>query len=226
MNKSNIYIALFVITYFILTIYVLGAFEKKSTRNILIILLWAFIMAVIGFACTSIAMSFVFDYGIFWFPLFSILTVIAWTILAKLCFKLKLRTMFLVGLLPICFYCFFFLPMFIYIDYENPIINAKHLTVTMQSGVKEFFKAANKFKNDCGRYPENLKEIINPVANCPKWKGWETYNYIQGERRIFDPWNRRYIYKTHNADSIEVSSLGADGVSGGEGINQDFSLKN
>jgi hypothetical protein len=225
MDNSIYFISLFGIIVFVSTILVLTYVEKRPLKTILLIMLFAFIAAVIGVVCAGVAMNYVYDYGNFWFPFFSFMTAIVWAIFSKFHFNLKKRSLPLVALLPACFLMFYFISIQVYENYRRPIDNAKHDYSSMQMGATAFFRDAQTFKMDCGRYPESLKEIIKPVASCPNWTGWQAYNYINGEKRVFDPWNHEYIYKVLAPDSIEVGSLGANGAVGGDENNRDFFVK-
>jgi len=78
---------------------------------------------------------------------------------------------------------------------------------------------------DCGQYPTEAqgllalweKPIISPVPQ--NWSG----PYV--DRKIpNDPWNNSYLYKNPGDYNLPFSiiSYGADGITGGEGINADI----
>lgn len=95
---------------------------------------------------------------------------------------------------------------------------AKQQTAVAQ--IQMLSTALNLFYLDVGRYPttdEGLAALNKNPGNLPGWSG----PYLdKGVPK--DPWGRDYIYKSpgdHGA--YDLYSLGADGVEGGEGENQD-----
>lgn len=76
------------------------------------------------------------------------------------------------------------------------------------------------FKIDHGRYPsvdEGLEIlIVQPDYGAP-WNG----PYVKSAKSIVDPWNARFIYNVEGA-SYSLTSLGADGVAGGDGYDADL----
>ncbi len=84
--------------------------------------------------------------------------------------------------------------------------------------------AANieSFSSDVGRYPTE-KEGLDALAVQPGGvDGW-TGPYVRDRKMLNDPWGRPIIY-TVDADKrvFEVESLGADGKTGGDGVNRDL----
>ena len=84
--------------------------------------------------------------------------------------------------------------------------------------------ALGRFFIDCDRYPddsEGLDVLINPPAGLEeKWKG----RYLKPSE-LLDPWDHPYIYVAEgqvNPGSYDLVSLGADGLEGGEGENEDI----
>jgi general secretion pathway protein G len=73
---------------------------------------------------------------------------------------------------------------------------------------------------DVGRYPtteEGLKALREKPSDMPAWSGPYTDKPIPN-----DPWGRPYIYKSPGEHGpYDLYSLGADGVAGGDGENQD-----
>ncbi len=96
---------------------------------------------------------------------------------------------------------------------------AKQQTAAAQ--IQMLSTALNLFYLDVGRYPttdEGLAALNKNPGNLPGWAG----PYLdKGVPK--DPWGRDYLYKSpgeHGA--FDLYSLGADGVEGGEGDNQDI----
>ena len=84
--------------------------------------------------------------------------------------------------------------------------------------------AIERFSLDCGRYPddsEGLEVLLIPPADVEdKWNG----PYLK-QSQLLDPWENPYVYVAEgeiNPGSYDLISLGADGVDGGEGDNEDI----
>jgi hypothetical protein len=82
-------------------------------------------------------------------------------------------------------------------------------------------KAAQEYKASCGILPKNLESLIHSDKDCAKWTGYKKLDYRNGDV-IRDPWRRNYLYKIIDKDTIEIGSLGADGVPGGDKLNRDI----
>ena len=98
---------------------------------------------------------------------------------------------------------------------------AKSRTAIVQ--IAELEKTLDNFKLDVGRYPsteEGLDALVKRPASVNLWSG----PYIKEVPK--DPWNNPYKYANSGAGGgIEIVSLGADGVAGGEGENADIRNK-
>ena len=98
---------------------------------------------------------------------------------------------------------------------------AKSRTAIVQ--IAELEKTLDNFKLDVGRYPsteEGLDALVKRPASVNLWSG----PYIKEVPK--DPWNNPYKYANSGAGGgIEIVSLGADGVAGGEGENDDIRNK-
>ena len=84
--------------------------------------------------------------------------------------------------------------------------------------------AIERFGLDCGQYPDDsmgLDALLSPPAGLEeKWNG----PYLKASQ-LMDPWGNPYIYVAEgeiNPGSFDLVSLGADGVEGGEGDNEDI----
>lgn len=96
---------------------------------------------------------------------------------------------------------------------------AKSKTAGVQ--IADLEKSLELFKLDVGRFPtteEGLQALSAKPAAANGWNG----PYIKGSVPN-DPWGKSYKYATV-ATGIEIMTLGADGVAGGDGENAD--LKN
>ena len=79
------------------------------------------------------------------------------------------------------------------------------------------------FRVDMGRFPsqdEGLGALYSLSENAENWNG----PYIPKLSQLQDPWGNDYIYTlSEDGETIEVSSLGADGVENGTGEDADVS---
>ncbi len=77
----------------------------------------------------------------------------------------------------------------------------------------------DQYKSDVGSYPDNLEQLTTPPSNAPGWLG--PYSDAKG---LKDPWQNPIEYR-HPGDNdapFQLVSLGADGKSGGDGVNKDI----
>jgi general secretion pathway protein G len=81
--------------------------------------------------------------------------------------------------------------------------------------------ALDLFRLDVGRYPtqtEGLEALIEHPVGVDSWNG----PYLKQKGLPPDPWSRPYIYKIPgDHGEYDLYTLGADGVPGGTGENQD-----
>ena len=98
---------------------------------------------------------------------------------------------------------------------------AKSRTAIVQ--IAELEKTLDNFKLDVGRYPtteEGLDALVKRPASANLWSG----PYIKEVPK--DPWNNPYMFANLGVGGgVEILSLGADGVAGGEGENADIRNK-
>jgi general secretion pathway protein G len=82
--------------------------------------------------------------------------------------------------------------------------------------------ALGAYKLDTGVFPtteQGLQALRVPPANVAQWAG----PYLQMDIPN-DPWGHPYIYKFpgDHGDEPDISSYGADGQAGGDGLNADI----
>jgi len=102
----------------------------------------------------------------------------------------------------------------------------KSKVTTAKAQMKSLRLALDSYKLDVGHYP-NQQQGLNILVTAPSdgsiWYG----PYLDGEVPL-DPWGKTYIYKpaTRNTHGQElppkISSFGADGELGGNGIDADI----
>jgi general secretion pathway protein G len=77
---------------------------------------------------------------------------------------------------------------------------------------------------DTGRYPteaEGLGALLADPGGATGWRG----PYLDGEADLTDPWGRPFLYAfPAEAAPFSLSTLGRDGVAGGQGEDSDISL--
>ena len=78
------------------------------------------------------------------------------------------------------------------------------------------------FKLELGRYPttqEGLQALVTAPPGLPNWAG----PYWKKSTVPKDPWGHEYKYASPGAHgAYDITSLGADGVEGGDGPNKDI----
>ena len=99
---------------------------------------------------------------------------------------------------------------------------AKSTTAKLQ--IENLAAGLDLFRLDMGRYPtqpEGLGALALRPAGAAGWNG----PYIKGTGVPNDPWGRPYTYRVPGRDGrpFDLLSLGADGVPGGTGENEDIS---
>jgi general secretion pathway protein G len=68
---------------------------------------------------------------------------------------------------------------------------------------------------------QGLEALVEPSSLDPEPRNFKSGGYLQ--EVPFDPWGRPYLYLSPGENGeIDIYSLGADGVSGGEGQNGDI----
>ncbi len=84
--------------------------------------------------------------------------------------------------------------------------------------------AVQLFYIDTGRYPtqaEGLAALLAVPDGAAGWRG----PYLDGESQLTDPWGRPFTYASPGASSpFSLSTLGRDGMPGGQGEDSDISL--
>lgn len=90
--------------------------------------------------------------------------------------------------------------------------------------IADLDKSLELFKLDVGRYPttkEGLDAMMTKPEGVAGWNG----PYLKGAVPV-DPWGKPYTFISPGAGGgIEIISLGADGVAGGDGENADIRNK-
>ncbi len=84
--------------------------------------------------------------------------------------------------------------------------------------------ALQNYKLDNFHYPstdQGLEALVQKPSGSPEAKNWRQGGYLQ--RMPKDPWGHPYQYLSPGAHGdVDITSLGADGRSGGDGIDADI----
>lgn len=111
----------------------------------------------------------------------------------------------------------FIAPKFLGRTDEARVVKAKQDIQALES-------ALDLYKLDNYTYPtteQGLDSLINQPTSDPVPANWKSGGYIKKLQK--DPWQRDYLYLYPGEHSeYDIYSLGADGVEGGEGPNQDI----
>ena len=87
--------------------------------------------------------------------------------------------------------------------------------------IEELMAALDMYKLDMGNYPnskQGLKALVEAPDDTKNWNG----PYLRKSNVPVDPWQNEYIYVFPGKHGkYDLSSLGADGVEGGEGEDRD-----
>jgi len=96
--------------------------------------------------------------------------------------------------------------------------------VKAKNDIQAIESALDIYKLDNYAYPttdQGLDALINQPSTDPVPNNWQKGGYVKKLQK--DPWQREYLYLNPGERSeIDIYSLGADGVEGGEGSNSDI----
>lgn len=86
--------------------------------------------------------------------------------------------------------------------------------------------ALKRYKLENGRFPttaQGLQALVQKPSSPPLPRNWPKGGYLDKPEVPLDPWGNEFIYVSpgqHGPD-YDMVSLGADGIEGGEGYDQD-----
>lgn len=93
-----------------------------------------------------------------------------------------------------------------------------------KSDILSLESALDLYKLDNYTYPttdQGLEALISMPSSDPAPTNWQPGGYIKKLQK--DPWQREYMYLSPGEHGeLDIYSLGADGVEGGEGSNADI----
>jgi general secretion pathway protein G len=98
-------------------------------------------------------------------------------------------------------------------------------TDTTRLQIDQLVTALDLYRIDVGRLPttdEGLRALLESPAGISQWRG----PYLRKNNSIVDPWGRPFLYRQPGEDGeFDLTSLGADGKSGGVGEDADVSTR-
>jgi general secretion pathway protein G len=88
-----------------------------------------------------------------------------------------------------------------------------------QTRLQTLAQKVDNYQLDVGTYPESLDALVTAPANATGWLG----PYAQADE-LNDPWRHPVEYRQpgENDKPYQLTSLGADGKAGGEGVKADI----
>lgn len=96
--------------------------------------------------------------------------------------------------------------------------------VRAEQDIRALVTALNLYRLDNASYPsteQGLGALVERPSGNPEPRNWKAGGYL--EQLPLDPWGREYQYLRPGIHGeIDVWSLGANGLSGGEGINAEI----
>lgn len=87
--------------------------------------------------------------------------------------------------------------------------------------------ALKRYKLDNGLFPttdQGLEALVQKPTGGLVPRNWPEGGYLDKQDIPLDPWGNRYIYVSPGQRKVDfdLKSLGADGLEGGEGYNEDI----
>ncbi len=101
-------------------------------------------------------------------------------------------------------------------------VTATRAQLSSLEGVLELYRMDN------GRFPsseQGLESLVREPSIEPTPRNYPPGGYLKGGRVPKDPWGEPYQYASpgqHNRYAVDLWSFGADGASGGEGVDADI----
>lgn len=80
--------------------------------------------------------------------------------------------------------------------------------------------ALENYREDMGQYPSQ-EAGLSALVSAPSEGNW-LGPYLKDNKSLNDPWGRPLVYAVSPQDGASVTSLGADGKTGGKGVDQDI----
>ncbi len=101
---------------------------------------------------------------------------------------------------------------------------AKQLKAKLQ--IESLETALKLYKLDNGSYPstdQGLEALVAKPDTPPVPRKWRDGGYLEKGRVPVDPWGNTFVYLSPGVHGdYDITSYGADGISGGDGKNSDI----
>ncbi len=101
---------------------------------------------------------------------------------------------------------------------------AKQLKAKLQ--IESVETALKLYKLDNGSYPstdQGLEALVAKPETPPVPRKWRDGGYLEKGRVPIDPWGNTFVYLSPGVHGdYDITSYGADGISGGDGKNSDI----
>jgi general secretion pathway protein G len=82
----------------------------------------------------------------------------------------------------------------------------------------------SRFRLTFNSYPRSLEELVRPSSQMQQ--SGKLFSPIIKEDELLDMWGNKYIYRLENdGRTYTLTSLGSDGMPGGEGHAQDLTIR-
>ncbi len=93
--------------------------------------------------------------------------------------------------------------------------------------IKQLEGDLDRYRLDCNRYPtteQGLKAMIEAPTTPPLCPNYDPSGYLGDgkKKQPVDAWQQEFLYESADGLSYTITSLGSDGVEGGEGDKADI----
>ena len=92
--------------------------------------------------------------------------------------------------------------------------------------IENLGSALKMYKIDNDRFPtteQGLEALVSQPQSGNVPKKWKKGGYLAKKQIPLDPWGNEYVYLSPGVnDDFDITSYGADGAPGGEGIDRDI----
>lgn len=91
--------------------------------------------------------------------------------------------------------------------------------------IRNFMTLLEDYRRLCQRYPsteQGLEALTEEPVDGPECPRYPEDGFIKEGKVPLDPWDNPYIYESLGGKKFVISSLGSQGVEGGEGSEKDI----
>ena len=93
--------------------------------------------------------------------------------------------------------------------------------------MRGFASQLKEFRRKCGFYPtseQGLEALVSKPSGGRECRNYPPEGFIDGDEIPLDPWDNDYVY-TSDGKKFNITSLGNDGVEGGEDQDADIPMR-